>query len=190
MIENRVRPHIGDALGLVGGLLARIGLRPDHLTLAGLAVTVAGSILVGSGRLLLGGGMVLAGSAIDALDGSVARAQGSVGARGSFLDSVCDRVSETAMFAGVACTVADEGLYVALAVVSLGGSLITSYLRAKAEGSGAHGTAGLMGRAERVILYSVGVMTGFPGPMLGVMALLTWMTVGQRFVAAWRQLEP
>jgi CDP-diacylglycerol--glycerol-3-phosphate 3-phosphatidyltransferase len=93
------------------------------------------------------------------------------------------------MFAGVAYVVAEEPLLVALAVASLGASLVTSYLRAKAEAGGADGRAGFMGRAERVILYSVGVIGGFIGPMLWAMVVLTWLTVVQRFVSTWRQLE-
>ena len=75
-------------------------------------------------------------------------------------------------------------------MASVGASLITSYLRAKAEGVGADGLAGIMGRAERVILYCVGVLTGQIGPMLWLMAALTWLTVVQRFISTWRQLEP
>ncbi len=189
MIENRVRPHIGGVLSVVGGALARVGVRPNQLTLAGLAVTVVGSALVGAGRFVTGGLVVLAGSAIDALDGSVARARGRAGLQGAFLDSVADRVSETAMFAGLAVAVAGDGVLVGLAVASLGASLITSYLRARAEGIGAGGSGGLMGRAERVLLYSAGLVAGMPEVMLWAMAVLTWVTVVQRFRAAWGQLS-
>ena len=69
------------------------------------------------------------------------------------------------------------------------GKLVFLNKRAKAEAVGVDGRAGLMGRAERVILYCIGVMTAQIGPMLWAMAVLTWLTVVQRFVSTWRQLE-
>jgi phosphatidylglycerophosphate synthase len=170
-------------------MLTRLGFKSAHLTVLGLLLTVGGSYLVASGRLVAGGSLVAVGSFVDALDGPVARERGTAGPRGGFLDSVTDRISETAMFAGVAYAVSDDPVLVVLAVAGLGGSLITSYLRAKAEGAGADGRAGIMGRSERVILYSVGVVASQIGPMLWVMATLSWLTVVQRFVSTWRQLE-
>lgn len=189
MIETRVRPRIGGALQVAGRVLASAGLRSTHLTVLGLLLTVGGSCLVAGGRFIAGGALVAVGSLVDTLDGPVARQRGTAGPKGAFLDSVTDRISETAMFAGVAYAVADDRLLVAIAAASLGASLTTSYMRAKAEGGGADGRAGLMGRAERVILYSVGVMAGQLGPMLWAMFVLTWLTVAQRFVSAMRQLE-
>jgi CDP-diacylglycerol--glycerol-3-phosphate 3-phosphatidyltransferase len=190
VIETRIRPRIGGALQIVGRRLAAAGFKPAHLTILGLLLTVGGAVLVADGRLILGGSLVAVGSFVDALDGAVARELGTAGPKGAFFDSVTDRISETAMFAGVAYVVSDDPLLVVLAVASLGASLITSYLRAKAEGGGADGRAGLMGRAERVILYCVGVMTAQLGPMLWAMAVLTWLTVVHRFGSTWRQLEP
>lgn len=190
MIETRVRPRVGRALEAIGRGLAATGLRPAHVTILGLLITVGGALLVAGNNLIAGGALVAVGSFIDALDGPLARRLGRAGPRGAFLDSVTDRISESAMFAGVAYLVADDALLVSLAVLGLGGSLVTSYVRARAEASGVDGRAGLIGRAERVILYVVGVIAGMPGPMLWAMAALTWMTVVHRSVSTWRQLEP
>ena len=190
MIETRIRPRIGRALQIAGRVLAATGLKPTHLTILGLLLTVGGAYLVARDLLIAGGSLVAVGSFVDALDGPLARELGIAGPRGAFLDSVTDRIGETAMFAAAGYAVASDPLLAGLAVVSLGGSLVTSYLRAKAEASGADGRAGLMGRAERVILFCVGVTAGFIGPMLWAMAVLTWITVVQRFVSTWRQLEP
>ena len=190
MIETRVRPRIGRALQAAGRMLAAVGFKSTQLTVVGLLLTVGGAYLVAGDWFLAGGSLVAVGSFVDALDGAVARERGTAGPQGAFLDSVTDRIGETMMFAGVAYAVADDPRLVALAVAGLGASLITSYLRAKAEAGGADGRAGLMGRAERVILYCAGVMTAQIGPMLWAMAVLTWLTVVQRFVSTWRQLEP
>ena len=139
-------------------------------------------------RFVIGGVLVLLGSGIDALDGAVARASDTVSERGAFLDAATDRIGETAMWTGLAVAVSAQPLWVALSVVCLGASLIISYLRARAEMGGVDGRGGLMGRAERVILYGAGVLVGWFGPMLWAMAVLTWLTVGQRFWLGWKRI--
>jgi hypothetical protein len=46
-----------------------------------------------------------------------------------------------------------------------------------------------MGRAERVILFTAGLVFGFIPVMLWLMAALTWMTVAQRFSLVWQRLD-
>ncbi len=76
-----------------------------------------------------------------------------------------------------------------LCVSNLGAALLIPYLRAKAESSGVDGRGGLMGRAERVILFTAGLVLDQVGPMLWAMAALSWLTVGQRFLRTWQRLE-
>lgn len=195
MIELWTRQHVEKAVAPVGRALARIRVRPAHLTLTGLVVTLVGSGLLANGEVRVGALVILAGSALDGLDGAVARASGSASPRGALIDSVSDRLGETAMFAACAFwltsrmspQVGDPGLVV-LCVLSLGAALVTSYLRAKADIGGVEGRGGIMGRAERVILFTVGFLTGWVSQMLWVMAVLSWLTVFQRFHKTWRQL--
>jgi archaetidylinositol phosphate synthase len=189
MIELKARRRANVLLAPIGKALARIGVRAWHVTLFGLAVALAGAVLIGMGRLRVGVGIVLIGSAIDALDGAVARVRGTDSAKGALLDSVTDRIEETAMWTGLALAVADKPTLVALCSVSLGGSLLISYLRAKVEMGGADGRGGLMGRAERLILFGAGVLFGQVEPMLWAMAVLVWITVGQRFWIGWKRLD-
>lgn len=181
MIETRVRGRIDRFVDPIGAFLARLGMTPLALTVVGLVVTIGGAVLVGRRALILGGLVSLAGATLDGLDGAVARARGSVSARGSLLDSVADRVGESALWSGIAFAVADRPRLVALCVVCVSGALTTSYLRAKAESIGADGSGGLVGRAERTILVTIGLLTGWMEPMIWSMAGLVWITVGQRF---------
>lgn len=189
MIETWIRPRIDGALQAAGRILVAAGFRSTHLTLLGLFLTVGGAYLIGVGRLVAGGVLVAVGSSVDALDGPVARERGTAGPRGAFLDSVTDRISETAMFAGLALAVADDQVLVGLAAASLGGALLTSYLRAQAERYQVDGRSGWMGRSERVILFCIGVVSGQIAAMLWIMAVATWLTVGRRFLTTWRQLD-
>ena len=195
MIELWTRQHVEKVVAPIGRALVWLRVRPAHLTLTGLIVTLIGSGWLANGSVKVGALVILAGSALDGLDGAVARASGSASARGALTDSVSDRLGETAMFAACAFWLASrlspqEGdpALVVLCVLSLGASLLISYLRAKADIGGVEGRGGIMGRAERVILFTVGFLLNQVTVMLWLMVILTWLTVFQRFFKTWRQL--
>jgi phosphatidylglycerophosphate synthase len=162
------------------------------MTSIGLAIVIAGSVVISTGAIRSGAVIVLIGSILDGLDGSVARAAGSVTARGAFLDSVFDRLGEIAAFAGLAVAVAretgDEGVLL-LITLAIGGAMLVPYVRSRAEVEGFDGKVGLMGRAERVLLFTIGLMTGLIEPMLWVFVILVWLTAIMRFVDTYRTFE-
>lgn len=187
MIELRVRHRVEKLTDPLGRFLGRLGFTPASLTILGLLMTLAGAVVLAVVNVVAGAWIIVGGSAIDSLDGAVARATGRASDRGAVLDSVADRVGETAMWASLAYAI-DERLAAVLCVVALGGALLTSYLRAKAESVGVEGRGGLFGRAERVIIFGVGLTFGWALPMLWLTVIGTWITVGQRFAITWRQL--
>lgn len=189
MIDTRVRPHLQGILGPIGKLLAGIGITPAAMTTIGLLVTIAGAVLIGMGHLPTGAIVALIGSALDGLDGTVARAAGQVTDRGAFLDSVSDRLGEIISFGALALAMEGNGRILLLIVLSVGGAMLVPYIRAKAEAVGAKGRTGVMGRAERVILFAVGLIVGWIEPMLWVMVVAVWLTVIQRFVTTYRDIE-
>jgi hypothetical protein len=62
-------------------------------------------------------------------------------------------------------------------------------LRARAEASGVDGRGGLMGRAERILLFSVGLMIGQVEPMLWGFVALVWLTAVIRFWNTYRSIQ-
>ncbi|MFQ5966620.1 MAG: CDP-alcohol phosphatidyltransferase family protein [Acidimicrobiia bacterium] len=189
MIEVRARKQAERLVAPIGRFLARMHVSPAGVTLAGLVITIGGAVLVAVGQLAVGSWIVVIGSIVDSLDGAVARATGKVTDRGAFVDSVADRMGETAMWAAVVVAVPTQPVAV-LCVLVLGGSLLTSYLRAKAESVGIDGTGGVFGRAERIILYTVGLtFSGILVPVLWILVVGTWVTVAYRFSINWRQLR-
>lgn len=195
MIELWLRDRIQVVVTPIGRSLAGLGIRPMYLTITGLLVTLFGSLLLARGSLVVGALLIMGGSALDGLDGPVARVSGTASPRGALVDSVSDRLGEAAMFAACAFWLTSrispaEGdpALTLLCVLSLGAALITSYLRAKADVGGVDGRGGIMGRAERVILFSAGFLFNQVGAMLWTMAILTWITVFQRFWKTWQQL--
>ena len=171
--------------------LARLGVSPDALTIAGLVGNVGVGALLAVGELTLGGVALLVVNLLDLLDGEVARATGRSTAFGAFLDSVLDRYCEAAVLFGLLLWYAGVGdrLGVALCFLVLGGSTMVSYARARAEGLGYRGASGLLGRLERVVLLALGLLVAPLLPwVLAAMALLTNVTVLQRVLYARRQM--
>lgn len=161
------------------------------MTSVGLSIVIVGSVVIGTGAIRTGAVIVLIGSILDGLDGSVARASNSVTARGAFLDSAFDRMGEIAAFAGLGVANAesgDEGVLL-LIVLAVGGAMLVPYIRSRAEVEGFNGKGGLMGRAERVLLFTVGLILGYAEPMLWIFVILVWITALMRFIDTYRSFE-
>ena len=76
-----------------------------------------------------------------------------------------------------------------LITLAIGGAMLVPYVRSRAEVEGFDGKVGLMGRAERVLLFTIGLMTGLIEPMLWVFVILVWLTAIMRFVDTYRTFE-
>ncbi len=191
MLDGRWRSKAERALDPVGRALHQVGVSADVLTVLGLLAAIATAGLIANGDLGLAVIGVLLTGLPDLLDGSVARHSGTAGARGAFLDSVCDRVADAVLLAGVAWHVTDEGRgapVLVLGVVAL--SMLVSYERAKAEALGLSARGGLIERAERLVLLGVGLAFDILIPVLWVMLALTAVTAVHRFAMVWRQATP
>jgi CDP-diacylglycerol--glycerol-3-phosphate 3-phosphatidyltransferase len=156
------------------------------MTALGLALVLAGSVMVATGRLVSGGWVIAVGSLLDGLDGAVARATGTVSAKGAFLDAAFDRVGEIATFGGLAFAMEGEARVLLLIVLAVGGAMLVPYMRAKAEAEGMEGQGGLMGRTERLILFCAGLIFGLVEVMLWIFVVLVWLTALIRFWRSYR----
>ena len=133
------------------------------------------------------GFVYVAFSLADSLDGTLARAQGTVTRFGAFLDSTMDRVAEGIILGALGVTFAQDGheWAVAAAFVALTASFIVSYTRARSEGLGVDDNkGGLMGRPERLVLTGAGIFLASLGWVLEiivlVLAALSVATAAQR----------
>lgn len=189
MIDMRVRPRVQGILEPIGRFLAKVGVSPTFMTLFGLTVAVVGSVMIGVGAIISGALVALLGSALDGLDGAVARASDRETARGAFLDATVDRLGEIAVLTGLAVSQRDQVRILLLTLLALGGSLLIPYMRSKAESVGLDGKGGLMGRAERIILVTLGMLTGWIEPMLWIFVAAAWFTAGQRFWSTYDQIK-
>jgi CDP-diacylglycerol--glycerol-3-phosphate 3-phosphatidyltransferase len=174
-------------------LLAKTPLTPDALTWLGFFINVGAAVLVAFDHFLAAGAVVLVAGLFDLLDGALARLTNRVSRFGGILDSTLDRLSEAAVLLALLVVFArgQHVYYSLLAGVTLLGSLMVSYIRARVEGMGIECRAGIFTRPERVIILSLGLMLNqFDYALisaLGVIAFFSWITVIERLVYAWRK---
>lgn len=193
LLDLKGRSKVAPLLEPIATGLGKIGFTPTAITLIGLAITVAGSVLVAFGYLTWGALVMALGVFLDTLDGPLARATGTASLRGAFLDTMSDRLGEISIWVGLAVYLREEPVWLVLCLLALAFSLLTPYVRAKAESWGAEGRGGWMGRAERMIVAVLGIFfAGFWTPilygMLVVFVVLSALTVAQRVRRTWQQL--
>ncbi len=179
----------------VARLLARLGLTPNLVTLAGLAIAGAGAYMIAIGHWWGGGLIVLFAGVFDLFDGALARATGKVSDFGALLDSTIDRVSEAVVLLGLLAYYlsTDDDLGSILVYVALVGSIMVSYMRARSEGLGIDCKVGVMTRPERVAAIGIGLIVGHWQPVvvmavLGVIGALTTVTAVHRLIHTSRMI--
>jgi CDP-diacylglycerol--glycerol-3-phosphate 3-phosphatidyltransferase len=171
LIESRLTPNAISMAGLVGNVIAAVLITQRYFFLAGIAFIL--------------------GSVMDTLDGRYSRMSGKGTAFGAFLDSTLDRLEEGIVLAAVAAYFSSRGddLAVAAVVVTVLGSLMVSYTRARAEALGVECKVGLATRPVRVVILSAGLLFAkgaslgdfeLLAPAIYAMAILTSFTVLQR----------
>ena len=179
LIESRLTPNAISLTGFAGNLVAAVLILEEHFFLAGIAF--------------------IAGSLMDMFDGRYSRMSGKGTPFGAFLDSTLDRVEEGVVLAAIAAYFATRGddLAVGATVLSVVGSYMVSYTRARAEALGVECKVGIATRAVRVVILSIGLLfaTGaglgdfeLLEPAIYVMAALTIFTTLQRVLHVRKQL--
>ena len=147
--------------------LVRIGFTPNAVTIVGLALNVGVAAIFVAGAeegnrgdlsyVGWAGALILFAGLFDMLDGQVARLGNMSSSFGALFDSVLDRYSELVMFLGICYYLIGHHYFLSslFAFVALIGSMMVSYIRARAEGLGVECKGGLMQRPERVVLVGV-----------------------------------
>jgi len=176
-----IRTTIARALG-------RLGFSPNALTLIGYLLNVPVMLVLAGGHWRWGGILVALASAFDALDGTLARDSNQTTLFGAFFDSVLDRFSEATVLFGLLYWYVQQGarLEPILIYITIVGSLMVSYTRARAEGLGLECKTGWMTRFERVVILVLALLLGRPTFALAILAILTLWTSIQRILYVWQ----
>ncbi len=144
-------------------VLIKLGLTPNAVTSIGFVLNVCVAVIFVLGAeegnrgdltyVGWAGALILFAGLFDMLDGQVARLGNMKSVFGALYDSVLDRYSELIMFLGICWYLVAHHYFLSslFAFVALIGSMMVSYVRARAEGLGVECKGGLMQRPERVI---------------------------------------
>jgi CDP-diacylglycerol--glycerol-3-phosphate 3-phosphatidyltransferase len=175
-------------------------LTPNAISMTGFVLNVLAAVLVTQQLFFLAGVAFIAGSLMDMLDGRYSRMSGKGTPFGAFLDSTLDRIEEGIVLAAIAAYFAERGDEVAVgaAVLTVVGSYMVSYTRARAEALGMECKVGVATRPVRVVILSAGLVFAKGAglgdfellePAVYVLAVLTVITTFQRIFHVRRELQ-
>lgn len=190
-IRDGLQQAIYKVINPVVGTMVRVGITPNMVTTVGLLGNMAAAALLvyvgmtqgvdgpNYGIVTLAGVVIILSSLFDMLDGQVARLGGMVSKFGALYDSVLDRYCELFTLGGVAFYLmsCDDMIGALLTFLALVGSMMVSYVRARAEALGANCSVGLMQRPERVVVTSIAVIAA------GIAHLNLIIVIGMALIA-------
>lgn len=176
----------------VANWFVRNGVHPNTITAIGTGCTIIAAVIFAMGHIRTAGWFLGLTALFDVLDGTVARRSGKTSNFGAFLDSTLDRLSDGALFVGLATFYALDPVHrsawmMLVCMFGLVGAMMTSYTRARAEALGIDAKVGMVQRAERVVLLSApqaffGLALGgwVLNTVIGIITVGAWITVIQR----------
>ena len=180
---NNLRSRLKPGLEKIGRGFASTGLSPNFWTAVGLAFALASAVVYGLGieyGLIFGGLLLLVSGFFDMVDGQVARVSGKTSQKGSYLDSMFDKIAEVAIFLGILIGGYAEPYLVFLAITL---SLLVSYARAKSDAINVKlQGVGIGERAERLLVIAIIGMIGFMEPAVIIVIIIAGITLIQRMI--------
>ena len=160
---DRIKKASYEALNPIINLLIKTGLTPNGVTIIGFLITIASTVILvvgaelgvrGDTKYITWFGIILLLAGVfDMLDGQLARKTNNMTKFGALFDSVIDRYSEMVMFFGITYYLVSYHYFLSgvFAFTAMIGSIMVSYVRARAEGLGEDCKIGIMQRPERVL---------------------------------------
>jgi CDP-diacylglycerol--glycerol-3-phosphate 3-phosphatidyltransferase len=166
----------------LGGFFNRLGITPNMMTMLGLLGNTVGAFYLAHGDMLTGGLWIALMTPVDALDGTMARLRGESSDWGAYVDSVSDRYSELIIYSGLLYHFLSLGEPVGgmLTFGAAAGSVLVSYVKARAEGLGYEAKVGLLTRVERYLVLAPSLIFNQLYIGLGILAIFANITALQR----------
>jgi CDP-diacylglycerol--glycerol-3-phosphate 3-phosphatidyltransferase len=188
-IEMYLRRTFKGVLDTVARFVNKLGILPNTITILGLIGTTCGAVLLAFGEITWGGIIILITGPIDALDGSMARLRGEATEFGAFVDSVTDRYSELVILAGLLAYFLSKNDQLSSGVVFLAaaGSVMVSYVKARAESLGFTAKVGILSRVERYLVLAPALVFNIPVIGLWIIAIFANYTALQRITTVRKQ---
>ena len=188
VLSQIIRSRLQAIVDPIGRSFRKARLTPNIFTRLGFALALLGGLLFAlkPSKPYLAGFSILASGLMDILDGSLARATGK--ASGSVNDSVFDRMSDIAMYAGI--VYAGYRLNHAIVLLTIALSLTVSYLRIKSESLGVRfQNLGLGERSDRLAVLIVAALLGYVSIGVYIILALALIALVQRYAYVARALR-
>jgi CDP-diacylglycerol---glycerol-3-phosphate 3-phosphatidyltransferase len=181
-VEEFLRYHSKGILDSIGRICLKLGVHPNTITIIGLIGNFIGAWQLAIGHLSIGGLIVLICGPLDALDGTLARLRGEPDKFGAFVDSVTDRYSELIILGGLLIHfLLINDLPSCLGVfLAASGSVLVSYVKARAESLGYTAKIGILTRVERYLVLAPLLVANQPIIAVWIIAVLANFTALQR----------
>ncbi len=188
-LTDRVRVIFKGVVDPIAGFFNRLGIMPNTITILGLVGNTIGAYFIATGSMTVGGIIVLVMGAFDTLDGSMARLRGMPTDFGAFIDSVTDRYSELVIFGGLLYYYIQQANWLMALATYLAacGSVLVSYIRARAASLSMDTKVGILSRFERFIVLAPSLVFNIPWLGVSIIALLANVTAIQRILDVRRQ---
>lgn len=194
MIEN-FKTLYHTVLSPFAYVLKKMNVHPNVLTVSGVLFFAVGGWLIILDHWIWSLVVGSLGAFLDGLDGIIARETNKQSQFGGILDSTCDRFTEIIWILSLVIYYQQHNLYTNvvfyLAFLAITGSIMVSYVRARAESSGITCKKGILQRPERLLILALCQGAG-PYYMvygLGIVAAISYLTVLQRLIIAWRNCQ-
>lgn len=190
--RDKLHDYYDRIAGPIARVLVRLKVTPNQVSVVGGLFNVAAAAFIINGNFVTAGILYFSAGALDLLDGLVARLSNQETIFGAFRDSTLDSVSEGVVFAAIVYHLATGGDAVtsSFVVLALLASILVGYMRARAEALGIECKVGVITRFECVVLVSGGLLFGVLPLTIYVLVALTTLTVGQRLIHIFAQLDP
>jgi CDP-diacylglycerol--glycerol-3-phosphate 3-phosphatidyltransferase len=186
MLPEKIKNWYINFTSPITGFFTRHSVQPNLLTAIGFLISCFGAYIISTGSVRVGGFLILLGGTFDVFDGGVARASGKASKFGSFFDSCLDRFAEIviSLCLMVYFLNKSDNITAYVILLALGGGLMVSYTRARAEALGLECKIGFFQRPERILSIGIGALLG-PSALkvvLWLLALLSNYTAIQRMI--------
>lgn len=187
---NNLRGVLQPTLEKIGKVFTSTGISPNFWTLVGLVFALTSALVYGLGLefgLVIGGILLLVSGFFDMVDGQVARATGKTSQKGSYLDSMFDKIAEVAIFLGLLVGGYAEPYLVMLAITL---SLLVSYARAKSDTLNIKlQGVGIGERAERLLVIAIIGIIGYMEPAVIIVVVIAGITLVQRMIVTAKNIK-
>jgi Phosphatidylglycerophosphate synthase len=174
----------------MGKGFAATGLSPNFWTAVGLGFALLSAIVYGLGiefGLIIGGVLLLVSGFFDVVDGQVAKVTGKTSKKGSYIDSMFDKIAETVIFLGILVGGYAEPYLVFLAITL---SLLVSYARAKSDIINVKLQGiGIGERAERLLVIAMIGIIGFMDYAVIIVVIIAGITLIQRMIVTTKNIK-